>query len=68
MNVRTKRNYDISAFRRGLRLLQLFSESPGGLTAKQVAAISRPPVSAVHRFLGNLVTTGLLNRDVEGTH
>jgi DNA-binding IclR family transcriptional regulator len=41
MNVRTKRNYDISALQRGLRLLQLFSESPGGLTAKQVAAISR---------------------------
>jgi IclR family transcriptional regulator, KDG regulon repressor len=68
MNVRTKSNYDISALQRGLRLLQVFSESPGGLTAKQVAAISRLPASTVHRFLTNLVTTGFLNRDVEGTH
>jgi len=67
MNVRTKSNYDISALQRGLRLLQVFSESPGGLTAKQVAAISRLPASTVHRFLTNLVTTGFLNRDVEGT-
>jgi DNA-binding IclR family transcriptional regulator len=68
MKVRTKRNYDIIALQRGLRLLRLFSESPGGLTAKQVAALSRLPVSTVHRFLANLVTTGFLNRDVEGTH
>ena len=68
MNVRTKSNYDISALQRGLRLLQVFSESPGGLTAKQVAAMSRLPVSTVHRFLANLVTTGFLNRDVEGIH
>jgi DNA-binding IclR family transcriptional regulator len=68
MNVRTKSNYDISALQRGLRLLQVFSESPGGLTAKQVAAMSRLPVSTVHRFLANLVTTGFLNRDVEGLH
>jgi DNA-binding IclR family transcriptional regulator len=68
MNVGTKRNYDISALQRGLRFLQLFTSLPGGLTAKQVAAISRPPLSTVHRFLANLVTTGFLNRDVEGTH
>jgi IclR family acetate operon transcriptional repressor len=68
MNARTKSNYDISALQRGLRLLQVFSESPEGLTAKQVAAMSRLPVSTVHRFLANLVTTGFLNRDVEGIH
>jgi DNA-binding IclR family transcriptional regulator len=68
MNVRAKRNYDITALQRGLRLLHLFSESPRGLTAKQVAALSRLPVSTVHRFLANLVTTGFLNRDTEGTH
>jgi IclR family acetate operon transcriptional repressor len=68
MNARTKSNYDISALQRGLRLLQVFSESPGGLTAKQVAAMSRLPVSTVHRFLANLVTTGFLSRDVEGIH
>ncbi len=68
MNGRPKRNYDITALQRGLRLLHLFSESPRGLTAKQVAAVSRLPVSTVHRFLANLVTAGFLNRDGEGTH
>ena len=59
MTVRPKRNYDITALQRGLRLLHLFSESPRGLTAKQVAALSRLPVSTVHRFLANLVTHGV---------
>ena len=68
MNLRPKRSYDITALQRGLRLLHLFSESPKGLTAKQVAALSRLPVSTVHRFLANLVTAGFLNRDGEGTH
>src|SRR6266567_319733 len=68
MTVRPKRNYDITALQRGLRLLHLFSESPRGLTAKQVAALSRLPVSTVHRFLANLVTAGFLNRDGEGTY
>lgn len=68
MTVRAKRNYDITALQRGLRLLHLFSESPRGLTAKQVTALSRLPVSTVHRFLANLVTAGFLNRDGEGTH
>jgi IclR family acetate operon transcriptional repressor len=68
MTVRSKRNYDITALQRGLKLLHLFSESPRGLTAKQVAALSRLPVSTVHRFLANLVTAGFLNRDTEGTH
>lgn len=56
-----KRSYNITALQRGLRLLQLFSESPRGLTAKQVAARSRLPVSTVHRFLANLKGTGFLN-------
>src|SRR6201988_4087405 len=68
MNARPKRNYDIIALQRGLRLLHLFSEAPRGLTAKQVASLSRLPVSTVHRFLANLVTAGFLNRDGEGTH
>jgi len=68
MNVGPKRNYDITALQRGLRLLQLFCESPRGLTAKQVAVLSRLPVSTVHRFLANLVTAGFLNRDGDGTH
>ena len=61
-----KRTYDIAALQRGLRLLHLFGESPRGLAAKQVAALSRLPVSTVHRFLANLVTTGFLNRDGDG--
>ena len=68
MTVRGKRNYDITALQRGLRLLHLFSEFPRGLTAKQVATLSRLPVSTVHRFLANLVSAGFLNRDGEGTH
>ena len=56
-----KRSYNINALQRGLRLLQLFSESPRGLTAKQVASLSRLPVSTVHRFLVNLDRAGFLN-------
>jgi IclR family transcriptional regulator, KDG regulon repressor len=56
-----KRSYNITALQRGLRLLQLFSESPRGLTAKEVAGRSRLPVSTVHRFLANLEGSGFLN-------
>ena len=68
MTVHPKRRYDITALQRGLKLLNLFSESPRGLTAKQVAALSRLPVSTVYRFLANLVTAGFLNRDLDGSH
>jgi DNA-binding IclR family transcriptional regulator len=68
MTVHFKHNYDITALQRGLRLLNLFGESPHGLTAKQVASLARLPVSTVHRFLANLVTAGFLNRDGEGIH
>jgi IclR family transcriptional regulator, KDG regulon repressor len=56
-----KRSYNITALQRGLRLLQLFSESSQGLTAKQVAERSRLPVSTVHRFLTNLDGSGFLH-------
>jgi IclR family KDG regulon transcriptional repressor len=56
-----KRTYNITALQRGLRLLQLFSESFQGLTAKQVADRSHLPVSTVHRFLANLEAAGFLN-------
>lgn len=68
MPVRPKRTYDITALQRGLRLLHLFSESPLGLTAKQVASQSRLPVSTVHRFLANLVTAGFLSCDGDGSY
>jgi len=63
-----KRTYDITALQRGLRLLQLFSESPRGLSAKQVASLSRLPVSTVHRFLMNLENSGFLSCDGEGNY
>ena len=56
-----KRTYNITALQRGLQLLQLFSESSQGLTAKQVADRSRLPVSTVHRFLANLEAGSFLN-------
>jgi IclR family KDG regulon transcriptional repressor len=57
----SKRIYNITALQRGLHLLQLFSESSQGLTAKQVADRSHLPVSTVHRFLTNLEAAGFLN-------
>ncbi|MGA7925554.1 MAG: IclR family transcriptional regulator [Candidatus Sulfotelmatobacter sp.] len=63
-----KRSYNITALQRGLRLLQLFSESPQGLAAKQVAARSRLPVSTVHRFLANLEASGFLNCSGDGVY
>ncbi len=63
-----KRSYNITALQRGLRLLQLFSESPHGLTAKQVAGQSRLPVSTVHRFLANLEGAGFLNCSGDGVY
>ena len=63
-----KRRYNITALQRGLRLLQLFSELPDGLTAKQVAARSRLPESTVHRFLANLESAGFLNRGADGVY
>ena len=68
MRVRPKRTYDITALQRGLRLLHLFSEYPRGLTAKQVAGVSRLPVSTVHRFLANLITAGFLSCDSDGMY
>ena len=64
----SKRSYNITALQRGLRLLQLFSESPHGLTATQIAHRSRLPVSTVHRFLANLVSTGFLNCSGDGVY
>src|SRR6266851_7993325 len=63
-----KRSYNITALQRGLRLLQLFSESARGLTAKQVAVFSRLPVSTVHRFLANLESAGFLNCSGTGSY
>ena len=63
-----KRSYNIAALQRGLRLLQLFSESPLGRTEKQVAVLSRLPFSTVHRFLANLEASGFLNCSGDGVY
>jgi len=63
-----KRTYNITALQRGLRLLQLFSDSPQGLAAKEVAGRSRLPVSTVHRFLANLEASGFLNCSGDGVY
>jgi DNA-binding IclR family transcriptional regulator len=63
-----KRRYNITALQRGLRLLQLFGESPQGLAAKQVTGRSGLPVSTVHRFLANLEASGFLNCSGDGVY
>jgi IclR family acetate operon transcriptional repressor len=62
------RSYNITSLQRGLHLLHLFGESPRGLTAKEVASLSRLPVSTVHRFLINLVRAGFLNCGGDGVY
>jgi DNA-binding IclR family transcriptional regulator len=68
MAISGKRTYNITALQRGLRLLQLFTQSERGLTAMQVAKHSGLPVSTVHRFLVNLESSGFLNCSAEGTY
>ena len=63
-----KRTYNITALQRGLHLLQLFSESQRGLTAKQVTKLSGLPFSTVHRFLVNLESSGFLHCSSEGLY
>src|SRR5271163_704283 len=63
-----KRSYNIVALQRGLRLLQLFSESPQGYTEKQVSEQSRLPLSTVHRFLANLEAGGFLHRGADSVY
>src|ERR1700728_1909142 len=68
MAATSDRSYNITALQRGLRLLQLFGESPHGLAAKQVAASSRPPVSTVQRLLVNLEGAGFLHCGGDGVY
>jgi IclR family KDG regulon transcriptional repressor len=68
MPERLKRSYNITSLQRGLRLLRLFSQSPHGLTAKQVVGTSRLPASTVHRFLVNLEAAGFLNCSGDGVY
>jgi IclR family acetate operon transcriptional repressor len=63
-----KRTYTITALQRGLSLLQLFTLSERGMTAKEVARRSSLPVSTVHRFLVNLESAGFLKCSGEGLY
>src|SRR5690242_17488839 len=63
-----KRSYNITSVQRCLRLLSLFSQSPGGLSASEVAKQSGLPVSTVHRFLVNLENAGFLDCSDSGKY
>jgi IclR family transcriptional regulator, KDG regulon repressor len=63
-----KRTYNITALQRGLRILELFTQSEKGLPAAQVAKLSGLPVSTVHRFLVNLESAGYLNCSDSGNY
>jgi IclR family acetate operon transcriptional repressor len=68
ISARPKREYNIIALQRGLRILQLFAASERGLTAGQVAKLSGLPVSTVHRFLMNLESSAFLNCSESGIY
>src|SRR5215469_12573980 len=63
-----KRSYNIASVQRCLRLLSLFSQSPAGLSASEVAKQSALPVSTVHRFLINLENAGFLDCSETGKY
>lgn len=63
-----KRTYTITSLQRGLSLLQMFTHSERGMTAKEVANRSNLPVSTVHRFLKNLEAAGFLRCSGEGLY
>ena len=62
------REYNITSLQRGLRMLQLLSETERGLPASQIAKLSGLPVSTVHRFVVNLESGGFLMRDNLGNY
>ncbi len=51
---------------RGLRLLSLVAETPGGLTVTEAAAALGVGRSVVYRLVTTLVAHGLVRRDTEG--
>ena len=68
MTLSAKRNYNITSVQRCLRLLSLFAQAPGGLSASEVAKHSGLPVSTVHRFLVNLENAGFLDCSGSGKY
>jgi IclR family transcriptional regulator, KDG regulon repressor len=63
-----KRTYNIASLQRGLNLLKLFAGAEQGLSASEVAKLSRLPVSTIHRFLMNLESSGFLSSDSAGVY
>jgi DNA-binding IclR family transcriptional regulator len=68
MRAQARRNYNITALQRGLRLLGLFAATEKGLSASEIAKLSALPASTVHRFLANLESAGFLNCDGNGAY
>jgi DNA-binding IclR family transcriptional regulator len=63
-----KRNYNITALQRGLRLLSLFVGPDDAFSATELASLSGLPASTLHRFLMNLETAGFLTCDDSGSY
>jgi len=63
-----KREYNITALQRGLRMLQLLGQAGRGLSASEIAKQSGLPVSTVHRFLVNLEAGGFLTKVDQNTY
>jgi IclR family acetate operon transcriptional repressor len=55
--------YNITALRRGLKLLVLVGEAQKPLAAGEIARLSNLHASTVHRFLVNLESAGFLRRE-----
>ncbi len=68
MTVSAKRSYNITSVQRCLRLLSLFAQKPGGLSASEVAKEAGLPASTVHRFLVNLEEAGFLTYSRSGKY
>lgn len=64
----SKRSYNITSVQRCLRLLSLFAQAEGGLSASEVGKHSGLPVSTVHRFLVNLENAGFLTYGNNGKY
>jgi IclR family KDG regulon transcriptional repressor len=63
MKDHARKQYSISALRRGLKLLSLVGESQKALSAGEIARLANLHTSTVHRFLVNLESAGFLVRE-----
>jgi len=63
-----RRNYNITALQRGLKLLGLFAGPDTSYSATQLAKLSGLPASTLHRFLRNLQSAEFLSSDESGNY